>query len=201
MSDTTVTTTEASRVVDGRPVPAAGTWALDPVHSSVGFVVKHLVVAKARGSFQDYAVDLVIGERPEDSKVDVTIQAASVSTGDEARDGHLRSPDFFDVEQFPTLTFRSTSVVPVDDTEWKVTGDLTIHGVTKPVVLDVEFNGVTQDPWGNTKAGFEASTEVDREDFGLTWNQPLAGGGVLVGKKVKIEIDLEVARAEAPAEA
>jgi polyisoprenoid-binding protein YceI len=192
MSDTTQTS-EAARVVDGRSVPAAGKWSVDPSHSTVEFVVRHLMVSKVRGRFSDYEVDLEIGERPEDSSVNVSIKAASISTGDEGRDGHLVSPDFLDVEQFPELTFRSTKV-EADGDEWKVTGDLSIHGVTKPVVLEVEFNGVNEDPWGNTRAGFSAETEIDREEFGLTWNQPLAGGGVLVGKKVKIELDIEAVR-------
>ena len=187
----TDTQTPSSRTVDGRPVPTAGTWAIDTVHSSVEFVVRHLAVAKTRGRFTDYAVDLTIAERPEDSTVSVTIQADSFSTGDEARDGHVKSPDFLDVESFPTLTFVSTQVAPVSQSDWKVTGDLTIHGVTKSVVLDVEFAGVETDPWNNTKAGFSATAEIDREDFGLSWNQPLAGGGVLVGKKVKIELEIE----------
>lgn len=191
MSDTTVTTTEASRVVDGRPVPAAGTWTLDPVHSSVGFVVKHLVVAKARGSFQDYAVDLVIGDRPEDSKVDVTIQAASVTTGDEARDGHLRSPDFFDVEQFPTMAYRSTGVRPAGD-GYVVDGELTLHGVTRPVALDLEVNGyLPQSPFGDTRVGFTATAEIDRRDFDLHWNGPVEGGGVILGHSVKIQLEVE----------
>jgi polyisoprenoid-binding protein YceI len=193
MSDTQ--TPAPLRTVDGRPVPAAGTWALDATHSSVEFVVRHLAVAKTRGRFTDYTVDLDIADRPEDSTVSVTIQAASFNTGDEARDGHVKSPDFLDAETYPTLTFVSTSVTPVSESDWKVTGDLTIHGVTKSVVLDVEFAGVETDPWNNTKAGFSATTEIDREDFGLTWNQPLAGGGVLVGKKVKIELEIEALKA------
>ena len=195
MSDTTTTpTTEPVRVVEGRSVPAAGAWAVDTAHSTVEFVARHLMVTKVRGRFADYSVDLVVRERPEDSSVNATIQTASITTGDEGRDGHLLSPDFLDAEKFPTITFASTRVEPAGD-EWSVTGDLTINGVTKPVLLAVEFNGAGQDPWGNTKAGFSAQTEIDREDFGLTWNQPLAGGGVLVGKKVKIELDIQAARA------
>jgi polyisoprenoid-binding protein YceI len=195
-SDTTDTTTEALRVIDGRPVPAAGTWTVDPSHSTVGFVTRHLMVSKVRGHFSEYSADLTIAERPEDSKVDVTLQVASISTADEGRDGHLLSPDFFDAETYPTITFATTSVAPVSEDEWKVTGDLTVRDVTKPVVLTVEFAGVSEDPWGNTRAGFSATTEIDREDFGLTWNQPLAGGGVLVGKKVKLELEVEAIRAK-----
>jgi len=193
---TDTTSTDAVRVVEGRSVPAAGTWTIDPSHSTVGFTTRHLMVSKVRGHFAEYSADLTVAERPEDSKVDVTIQVASVSTADEGRDGHLLSPDFFDAETYPTITFRSTKVEPVSEAEWKVTGDLTVRDVTKPVVLDVEFAGVSQDPWGNTRAGFSATTEIDREDFGLTWNQPLAGGGVLVGKKVKLELEVEAIQAK-----
>jgi polyisoprenoid-binding protein YceI len=196
MSTSTDTTAEALRVIDGRPVPAAGTWTVDTAHSTVGFVARHLMVTKVRGHFSEYSADLTIGERPEDSRVDVTIQVASVSTNDEGRDGHLRSGDFFDAETYPTIRFASTSVEPVSEDQWKVTGDLTVRDVTKPVVLDVEFAGVSQDPWGNTRAGFSARTEIDREDFGLTWNQPLAGGGVLVGKRVTIELDIQAIAAK-----
>jgi polyisoprenoid-binding protein YceI len=198
-TDTTSTDSTASdsvRVVEGRSVPATGSWTIDPSHSTVGFTTRHLMVSKVRGHFSEYSADLTIAERPEDSKVDVTIQVASVSTADEGRDGHLLSADFFDAETYPTITFSTTSVAPVSDDEWKVTGDLTVRNVTKPVVLAVEFAGVSADPWGNTRAGFSATTEIDREDFGLTWNQPLAGGGVLVGKKVKLELEVEAIQAK-----
>jgi polyisoprenoid-binding protein YceI len=189
------TTSDAQRIVDGKPVPAAGTWNLDASHSSVSFVTRHLMVSKVRGHFSDYTADITIGEKPEDSKVDVTIQVKSITTGDEGRDGHLLSPDFFDAENFPTITFVSTAVTPDGDNDWKVTGDLTIHGDSHPVVLDLEFAGVESDPWDNVRAGFSATTEIDRETWGLSWNQPLAGGGVLVGKKIKIEIEVEAIRA------
>jgi polyisoprenoid-binding protein YceI len=192
MTIDTSPTASAVRVVDGRSVPAAGTWTIDPAHSAVSFVTRHLMVSKVRGHFNEYNADLLIAERPEDSKVDVTISAASVDTGDEGRDGHLRSADFFDVETYPKITFRTLSVEPKGDEDWLVHGELTVRNVTKPVDLDVEFAGVTEDPWGNTRAGFSATTEIDREDFGLTWNQPLAGGGVLVGKRIKLEIEVEL---------
>lgn len=191
----TQATNEAIRTVDGRPVPTAGKWDIDKAHSSVEFVVRHLMVGKSRGRFADYDADLVIAERPEDSRVDVTIRAASITSGDDGRDGHLRSPDFLDVENHEALTFRTVSVTPESEDHWRVDGELTIVGVTRPVVLDVEFAGAVVDPWGNAKASFSATTEFDREDFGLTWNQPLAAGGVLVGKKVKVEIDIEATRA------
>jgi len=192
---TVTSTSPATRTVDGRAVPAAGTWTVDKSHSTVDFVVRHLAVAKSRGRFADWEATFVVADKPEDSSVTATFQAASISTGDDTRDGHLQSPDFLDVETFPTLTFVSTSVTPVSDDTWSVVGDLTIHGTTKPVALTVEFAGVTTDPWGAQKAFFSASTEFDREDWDLTYNAPLAGGGVLIGKKVKIEIEIEAAQA------
>jgi polyisoprenoid-binding protein YceI len=191
MADTK--TTEATRVVDGRTVPAAGSWSVDQAHSTVEFVARHLMVTKVRGRFSDYDASITIGERPEDSSVDVTIRAGSIATGDSGRDGHLVSPDFLDVAQYPTITFASKGVHPTGPSTWNVDGDLTVHGVTQAVTLTVEFGGVATDPWDNTKAFFSASTEFDREAFGLTWNQPLAGGGVLVGKKVRVELEIQAA--------
>jgi polyisoprenoid-binding protein YceI len=188
----TISTT-AVRELDGRSVPAPGAWTVDKSHSSVAFVARHLVVAKVRGVFGEYDAEFTVGEKPEDSVLNVTIQADSISTGDEARDGHLKNADFLDTDNFKTLTFVSTAVRPSGG-EWSVDGDLTLHGVTKPVTLTVEFNGVATDPWDNEKAFFTANTEIDREDWDLTWNQPLAGGGVLIGKKIKIEIEVEAAR-------
>ena len=195
MSDTAAPTIASTRVVDGRTVPAAGVWTVDPSHSRVAFVARHMMVAKVRGSFSGYSVDLTIGEDPTQSSLSVSIDAATLDTNDEARDGHVKSADFLDVETYPTITFVSTSVEPAKgDDNWAVKGDLTVHGVTKPVALEVELSGVAADPWGNDRAIYEAELEIDREDFGLTWNQPLAGGGVLVGKKVKIELDIESVR-------
>ena len=195
MSDTAAPTIASTRVVDGRTVPAAGVWTVDPSHSRVAFVARHMMVAKVRGSFSGYSVDLTIGEDPTQSSLSVSIDAATLDTNDEARDGHVKSADFLDVETYPTITFVSTSVEPAKgDDHWAVKGDLTVHGVTKPVALEVELSGVAADPWGNDRAIYEAELEIDREDFGLTWNQPLAGGGVLVGKKVKIELEIESVR-------
>jgi polyisoprenoid-binding protein YceI len=189
MADTK--TTELTRAVDGHTVPAAGTWSVDEHHSTVEFVARHLMVTKVRGRFSDYDAAITIADRPEDSRVDVTIKAASITTGDPGRDGHLVSADFLDVEKYPTIDFTSKAVRPTGASTWDVDGDLTVHGVTKPVTLTVEFGGVATDPWDNTKAFFSASTEFDRESFGLTWNQPLAGGGVLVGKKVRVELEIQ----------
>lgn len=189
MADTN--TIELTRVVEGHTLPAAGSWSVDQAHSTVEFVARHLMVTKVRGRFSDYDASITIAERPEDSRVDVTIRAASITTGDTARDGHLVSADFLDAEQYPTIAFASKSVRPTGPSTWNVAGDLTVHGVTKPVTLTVEFGGVATDPWDNTKAFFSASTDFDRESFGLTWNQPLAGGGVLVGKKVRVELEIQ----------
>ena len=178
-----------------RPTPAAGTYELDRSHTTVGFQARHLMVSKVKGRFTDFSGTLVIADRPEDSSVDVTIQAASVDTRDEQRDGHLRSADFFDVEQYPTIRFTSTKVEAAGD-RWRVTGDLTIQATTKPVVLDVEFNGAADSPFGTYVAGFEASTEIDREDWNLTWNVALETGGFLVGKKIRIELDVEAVKVD-----
>lgn len=190
----TTATAQLVRTDNGRTVPEAGTYDLDLSHSTVEFVVRHLMISKVRGRFGSYRGTVVIGDRPEDSSVEVSIDAASISTNDEQRDGHLRSGDFFDVDQYPTVGFKSTAVEPAKGDHWNVTGDLTIRDVTKPVVLDVEFEGAQTDPWGNGRIGFSASTEIDREDWGLSWNQALETGGVLVGKKIKIELGVEATR-------
>ena len=188
-------TMELTRVVDGRQVPAAGVWTIDPTHTQAEFVARHLMVTKVRGGFDDIAGTIVVADDPTDSKVEVVIQMASVSTGTADRDAHLTSEDFFDVENYPTMTFVSTSVEP-SGSSWKLAGELTVRDVTRPVTLDFEFLGISTDPWGNPKAAFSASTELDREDWGLTWNVPLDGGGVLVSKKATIEIEAQASLAQ-----
>ena len=183
-----------TRTVDGRELPPAGTYELDVSHSTVGFSVKHLMVAKTRGRFGRFHGTVVIGEDPAGSSVEVEIDMASVDTRDEGRDGHLRSPDFFDVEQYPTMTYRSSAVTAAGSGKWAVDGQLTAHGVTQPVQLLVDFEGGVTDPWGNARAGFSATAVVDRDAFGITFNQLLEGGGVMVGKKVSIEIEAEAIR-------
>lgn len=182
-----------TRTVDGAELPVPGTYELDPTHSSVAFSVRHLMVSKTKGRFTDFAATVTIGEDPLESSVVVEIQAASVDTRDETRDGHLRSADFFDVENHPVITYRSTKVTP-SGAEWLVDGDLTVRGTTVNVPLTVSFEGGALDPWGNARIGFEAHTELDREAFGLTWNQALESGGVLVGKTVKIDIEAEAVK-------
>lgn len=171
-----------------------GTWTVDTAHSSVGFVVRHLVVAKTRGTFAAFVGTITIAENPLASKVEATVQTASVSTNDEGRDNHLRTGDFFEAETYPTMTFVSTGIAP-DGGDYKLTGDLTIKGVTKSVQFDLEFEGVVTDPWGNTKAGFTAETEVNRKDWGLDYNAVLEAGGVLIGEKVKLTLEIEALKA------
>ena len=170
----------------------AGTWDLDVAHSHVGFTVRHLMVSKVRGTFQDFSADIVTAEDPLASSVSATVQMGSIDTGDESRDGHLRTNDFFDVEQFPTMTFRSTRITG-SGSEFEVAGDLTIKGVTRSVTFDLEVGGVQQDPWGNTKAGFTLTGSINRKDFGMEYNAVLESGGLLVGDKVTIEVDVEAA--------
>ena len=187
----TTTLHPSSRTVDGHEVPLAGTYAIDSSHTHVGFVVRHLMVSKTRGQFPEVSGEIVIGDDPFASSVAVSISTAGVDTGDDKRDGHLRSPDFFDVEQFSTIGYRSTSVALVEPGRFEVDGELTVRDITRPVRLQVSFEGAVTDPWGNTRVGFTALGEIDREEFGLTWNQLLEGGGVLVGKTVAIEIEAE----------
>lgn len=170
-----------------------GTWEIDPAHSTVEFVVRHLMVSRVRGSFEDFSGTATVADDLTNSSLDVTVQLASVNSGTADRDNHLRSADFFDVANYPEMTFRSTAINPAGE-NWTVTGELTIHGVTRPVTLDVEFLGVATDPWGNAKAVFSANGELAREDWGLSWNVPLESGGMLVSKTVKIEIEAQLAR-------
>jgi polyisoprenoid-binding protein YceI len=189
--DTDMSQTQAVRSIEGIEIPEPGDWQLDPVHTSVEFVARHLMVSKVRGKFTEVAGSIHVAEDPTESWVEVRIDPASVETGDEQRDEHLRSPDFFDVERYPEIRFRSTKVEGSSPGRFLVRGDLTVHGVTRPVMLDVEYHGWTPDPWGGRRAGFSASTEVDREDFGLTWNIAIETGGFVVGKKARLEFEIE----------
>jgi polyisoprenoid-binding protein YceI len=192
MSD--ATTHRLTRMVLDEVIPAPGVFTLDPAHSHVGFAVRHMMIAKVRGRFTDFTGTLRVAEDPFQSGVEVDVAVASVDTRDAQRDAHLRSPDFFDVDRFPTLTFRSTRVRANGGDSVRMDGDLTLHGVTKRVALDVVYDGVGEDLWGGQRVGFSATGEVDREAFGLTWNQPLASGGVLVGRQVRLEIESEFVR-------
>ncbi len=174
------------------------TWSIDPQHSEVGFEVKHMMFAKVRGRFEEVEGTVVLGAEGaiEDSRVEAEMQAGSINTGQAQRDEHLRSADFFDVEQFPTLSFRSSAISRGPDGDLMVTGELTIHGVTREVELTVNETGRGTDPWGNERIGFTAETTIDRRDFDLTWNQALETGGVLVGTEVKIGLEIQAVRQE-----
>ncbi|HEX6968347.1 MAG TPA: YceI family protein [Micromonosporaceae bacterium] len=190
-----MTTTEpATRSWNGLTIPAAGTYHLDPAHKRVGFVARHMMVSKVRGEFAEATATITVAEDPTLSSVTATINAASIDTGVADRDTHLRSGDFLDVEKHPTLEYRSTGIKSVEGNTFVLTGDLTIKGVTRPVDLEVEFEGVGRSPYGQDIFGFSATAEIDREEFGLTWNVALETGGVVVGKKVKIEIEGEAIR-------
>jgi polyisoprenoid-binding protein YceI len=167
-----------------------GTWDIDPVHSDVSFTVRHMMVSKVRGRFARFAGEIVTGEEPGASSVTATIEADSIDTGNEQRDGHIRSADFFDVENHPRWTFRSTGVRTTDD-GLVVDGELTLKGVTRPVALALEVNGFGPDAFGGTRAGFSASTTIDRNDFGVDIKMPMDGGGVVVGDKVQINLEIQ----------
>ena len=172
-----------------------GTWTIDPTHTRLGFVARHAMVTKVRGQFDEFAGTLVIdAANPSASTANVTVQLASVNTGTPDRDAHLRSADFFDVENNKEMTFVSTGVKQ-DGDEFVMLGDLTIKGVTRPVELELEPTGVATDPFGNVRAGFEGETEISRKDFGLTWNVALEAGGVLVSDKIKIQLDVSAIKA------
>lgn len=172
------------------------TWNLDTVHSSVEFVVKHMMIASTKGRFTDFTVDADIDESNlANSKATVTINAQSVDTREPQRDAHLRSADFFDAENAKTLTFKTTKIEPKGGDEFKIYGDLTIRDVTKPIVLDAEASGPIKDPWGNTRVGVSATGKVNRKQFGLNWNTVLEAGGFLVGDDVKMNIDIELVKA------
>jgi len=167
-----------------------GTWTIDTTHSDVSFTVRHLMVSKVRGHFGTFEGSLDIAENIFDSKVHASIDLDSIDTRDEGRDAHLRSADFFDIENHPTMTFVSTGL-RTDGDDYVVEGVLTLKGVSKAVELALEFNGVTTDPWGGTRSGFSASTEINRRDFGVDITLPLDGGGVVVGDKIKVAIEIE----------
>ena len=170
---------------------SATTYTIDLSHSNVDFTIRHLI-ANVRGSFGAFEGTIVMDADPAKSSVDFTIQAKSIDTANEQRDGHLRSPDFFDVEKYPTITFKSTAVKKTGDKAYEVTGPLTMRGVTKVVTLPVTFLGEVKDPWGNTKAGFSIATTINRQEFGVSWNKALDQGGFVLGDEVKVEINLEV---------
>ncbi len=177
------------------PTTLTGSYVIDPTHSRVGFVARHAMVAKVRGSFNEFAgTGYFDAENPAASRLELTIQAASIDTRNADRDAHLRSNDFFDMENHPEIRFISTAVEQVDADNYRVTGDLTINGITKPVTVDLEYTGTAVDPYGNQRVGFEGKTTVNRRDWGINWNAALEAGGVLVGEKVVLEFEVSAIR-------
>lgn len=186
MSQTIVPTPEVTDL-------PAGTWEIDPVHSSVEFSVRHLMVSKVKGRFARFSGTITVAPDPLGSSVRASIDVTSVDTHDDKRDAHLRSGDFFDIEKYPTIEFESTSI-EAGPQGHVVKGDLTIAGVTRPVRLDLEYNGTGGDPYGGTRAGFSATTEISRKDFGMTYNAALETGGVMVGDSAKISLEIEAVK-------
>lgn len=174
------------------PGYAAGTWKLDAMHSEITFSVRHLAISKVRGSFGTFDVTVVTGENPMDSTVAVSIEVASIATGQKDRDAHLRASDFFAAEEFPTIDFVSSSLT-VDGDDWIIAGDLTMRGVTKPVTFTGEFGGITVNGYGMTVAGASFTTKINRHDFGVSWNAAVEAGGLTLGEQVTINIDAQVA--------
>jgi len=172
-------------------LPAPGIWNLDTTHTDVSFTARHLMVTKVRGRFPVQSGAVTIAQNPLESSVVAVIDVAGVNSGDNGRDDHLRNSDFFEVETYPTMTFRSTRVQDVGNGEYKVTGDLTIKDVTRPVTLDLEYLGTVTSPWGDQRAGFSATAEISRKDWGLEYNMALEAGGVVIGDKIKLNIDAE----------
>jgi polyisoprenoid-binding protein YceI len=172
------------------PGYVAGSWTIDPFHSEVGFSVRHLMVSKVRGKFTKFSGELVTGENPLESSVTAEIDLSSIDTGAEQRDAHLRSPDFFDTDNHPVMTYRSTGIRAKGD-GYVVDGELSLKGVTRNVPLELEINGFGPDPYGGTRAGFSAKGEINRQDFGVNWNASLETGGVVVSDKVTVHLEIE----------
>jgi polyisoprenoid-binding protein YceI len=194
-------TTETSTTTgQTQPATVTGHYQIDPAHSRLGFVARHAMVTKVRGNFNDFSGTLYLDEAdPARSTAEVTVQMRSVETGQPQRDEHLRTSDFFEVEKYPTMTFRSTRAERTGEDNYRLTGDLTIKGVSRPVTLDVEYNGVVRDPFGNDRAGFEARATINRKDWDLAWNVALEAGGFLVSDKINLELD--IAAVKSPTEA
>ncbi|MFI5657698.1 YceI family protein [Streptomyces sp. NPDC051684] len=189
---------ESTATPDAAAAPAnpdlaavTGDYTVDPAHTTLGFVARHAMVTNVKGGFSDFTGSLHLdGSDPAKSTASFDVQMASISTGNDDRDGHLKSADFFKIDEFPTMTFRSTSAESLGGDDYRITGDLTILGTTRPLSIDLEFNGVAKDPFGNERVGFEGKTEILRSDWGLTWNAALETGGVLISDKIKLNFDI-----------
>ena len=172
-------------------------WKIDPAHTEINFTVRHMMISNVRGRFERFSGTVELDEQnPAKSKLSVQVETASVNTKEPQRDGHLRSPDFFNAEEYPNMTFESTNIEVLDANHGRVTGDLTIRDITRPVTLDVEYAGQVKSPWGKTAAGFTATGSINRKDWGLEWNVALETGGWLVGEEVKINIECEIIKQE-----
>ncbi|MBT2487545.1 YceI family protein [Streptomyces sp. ISL-96] len=197
--NTTTPAATTTLAVDPTLAALTGDYTIDPAHSSIGFTVRHAMVTNVRGNFADYEGTLTLdGSDPSRSAAAIDVKIASIDTGIADRDGHLRSGDFFDAEQFPLMTFRSTSAEQLGGDNYRIVGDLTIKDVTKPLAIDLEFNGSATDVYGNERVGFEGSAEILRSAWGLTWNAALETGGVMVSDKVKLTFDISAIRNAAP---
>ncbi|MFJ8932667.1 YceI family protein [Streptomyces sp. NPDC102364] len=190
-SATTPATAAAAAPANPDLAAVTGDYTVDPAHTTLGFVARHAMVTNVKGSFSDFTGSLHLdGSDPAKSTASFDVQMASISTGNEDRDGHLKSADFFKIDEFPTMTFRSTSAESLGGDDYRITGDLTILGTTKPLTIDLEFNGVAKDPFGNERVGFEGKSEILRSDWGLSWNAALETGGVLISDKIKLNFDI-----------
>jgi polyisoprenoid-binding protein YceI len=172
------------------PGYAAGTWAVDPVHSEIGFTVRHLMVTKVRGRFEKFEGEIVTGDDILDTRATLTVELNSINTGNEDRDNDLRSSNYFEADKYPTMTYRVTDL-RADGDRYVADGELTVKDITKPVPLQVEFHGISPDPWGGTRAGLSATGEINRKDFGVTVDMPMEGGGLVVGDKIQINLEIE----------
>jgi polyisoprenoid-binding protein YceI len=186
-----VSTNTAVREINGVELPQTGDWVIDPAHSSIEAVARHMIVTKVRGHFEEFSGTLHIDEDPAKSWAEASIKAASINTNAPDRDAHLRSPDFLNADEFPELSFKSTRLSHKGGRRFEIVGDLTIRGETHPLTLDVEFGGVMTDPYGQVKALFSASTKLEREKWGVNWNQALETGGMLVSKTLDIEVEVQ----------
>jgi polyisoprenoid-binding protein YceI len=181
----------------GAELPPPGPWTIDPVHSSVGAVAQHLGISSVHGRFTEFGGRIEIAQDVEKSRVEAVIKASSIDTGNGMRDGHLKTPDFLDVETFPEITFRSTGLEPAGSDRWTVHGELTLHGVVRPVDLDLSYLGTGADPWGGTRAAFRATTELKREDFAMNYNQVVQAGISAIGTTLKVELDIQAVQGDA----
>ena len=184
------TSTPQAASTERQQLPAPGRWSIDPTHSRIQFAVRHMMISRVRGHFSSFSGTIQIAPDPTQSSVEAVIQAASVDTSDKTRDSHVRSADFLDVQTYPEIRFQSSAVRPSGDS-WDVDGDLTVKDSVRPVTLRVDYTGTATDPWGGKRAGFEGATVINREDFGVTWNQVLEAGELMVGTEIKVELDIE----------